>query len=90
MLSGGAFTEPGHGSDITSLDTTAVRHGDEWVINGTKTFITNGGLAGFYCTLCQTDVGEPAVLPRDQHDPGGGRPAGAAPPPTSARRWAST
>ncbi len=57
MLSGGAFTEPGHGSDITSLDTTAVRHADEWVINGTKTFITNGGLAGFYCTLCQTDVG---------------------------------
>jgi alkylation response protein AidB-like acyl-CoA dehydrogenase len=57
MLSGGAFTEPGHGSDITALDTTAVRHGDEWIINGTKTFITNGGLAGFYCTLCQTDVG---------------------------------
>jgi alkylation response protein AidB-like acyl-CoA dehydrogenase len=56
MLSAGAFTEPGHGSDITSLDTTAVRHNDEWIINGTKTFITNGGLAGFYCTLCQTDV----------------------------------
>lgn len=55
MLSGGAFTEPGHGSDITRLDTTAVRDGDEWVINGTKTFITNGGLAGFYCVLCQTD-----------------------------------
>jgi alkylation response protein AidB-like acyl-CoA dehydrogenase len=56
MLSGGAFTEPGHGSDITSLDTTAVRQGDEWVINGTKTFITNGGLAGFYSVMCQTDA----------------------------------
>jgi alkylation response protein AidB-like acyl-CoA dehydrogenase len=56
MLSGGSFTEPGHGSDITSLDTIAVRQGDEWVINGTKTFITNGGLASFYCTLCQTDA----------------------------------
>jgi alkylation response protein AidB-like acyl-CoA dehydrogenase len=55
MLSAGAFTEPDHGSDITSLDTTAVRDGDEWVINGTKTFITNGGKAGFYCTMCQTD-----------------------------------
>ena len=55
MLSSGAFTEPDHGSDITSLDTTAVRDGDEWVINGTKTFITNGGMAGFYCTMCQTD-----------------------------------
>ena len=55
MLSSGAFTEPDHGSDITSLDTTAVREGDHWVINGTKTFITNGGMAGFYCTMCQTD-----------------------------------
>ena len=55
MLSAGAFTEPDHGSDITSLDTTAVRDGDEWVINGTKTFITNGGKAGYYCTMCQTD-----------------------------------
>lgn len=55
MLSAGAFTEPDHGSDITFMDTTAVREGDDWVINGTKTFITNGGLAGFYCVLCQTD-----------------------------------
>jgi len=55
MLSAGAFTEPGHGSDITALETTAVREGDEWVINGNKTFITNGGMAGFYCTMCQTD-----------------------------------
>ncbi len=55
MLSAGAFTEPGHGSDITMMDTTAVRQGDEWVINGNKTFITNGGMAGFYTVLCQTD-----------------------------------
>jgi alkylation response protein AidB-like acyl-CoA dehydrogenase len=56
MLSAGAFTEPDHGSDITSMHTTAVRDGDEWVINGGKTFITNGGLAGFYNVLCQTDT----------------------------------
>jgi alkylation response protein AidB-like acyl-CoA dehydrogenase len=55
MLSAGAFTEPNHGSDITTMDTTAVKDGDEWVINGVKTFITNGGLAGFYSVLCQTD-----------------------------------
>jgi alkylation response protein AidB-like acyl-CoA dehydrogenase len=55
MLSGGAFTEPDHGSDITAMDTTAVKDGDEWVVNGVKTFITNGGLAGFYSVLCQTD-----------------------------------
>jgi alkylation response protein AidB-like acyl-CoA dehydrogenase len=57
MLSAGAFTEPDHGSDITFMATTAVKNGDEWVINGTKTFITNGGLAGFYTVLCQTDPG---------------------------------
>ena len=55
MMSAGAFTEPDHGSDITYLNTTAVKDGDEWVINGNKTFITNGGLAGFYSVLCQTD-----------------------------------
>ncbi len=56
VLSCGAFTEPDHGSDITRMDTTAVKEGDEWVINGTKIFITNGGpYAGFYSVLCQTD-----------------------------------
>ncbi|MDJ0783268.1 MAG: acyl-CoA dehydrogenase family protein [Desulfosarcinaceae bacterium] len=54
-LSAGAFTEPDHGSDITAMNTTAVKEGDEWVINGGKTFITNGGLAAFYNVLCQTD-----------------------------------
>ncbi len=55
-LSCGAFTEPDHGSDITAVNTTAVKEGDEWVVNGTKIFITNAGpLAGFYCVLCQTD-----------------------------------
>jgi alkylation response protein AidB-like acyl-CoA dehydrogenase len=56
MLSAGAFTEPGHGSDITFMDTTAVKDGDDWVVNGVKTFITNGGMAGFYSVLCQTDL----------------------------------
>ncbi len=55
MLSAGAFTEPDHGSDITFMNTSAVKDGNEWVINGTKTFITNGGIAGFFTVLCQTD-----------------------------------
>lgn len=56
VLSCGAFTEPDHGSDITSMNTTAVKEGDEWLINGSKIFITNAGpLAGFYSVLCQTD-----------------------------------
>jgi acyl-CoA dehydrogenase len=55
-LSCGAFTEPDHGSDITSVETIAVKEGDAWVINGSKIFITNGGpLAGFYSVLCKTD-----------------------------------
>ncbi len=54
-LSAGAFTEPMHGSDITTMATTAVRDGDGWVINGVKTFITNAGHCGFYVVLVQTD-----------------------------------
>ncbi len=55
VLSAGAFTEPDHGSDITFMNTSAVKDGNEWLINGTKTFITNGGIAGFFTVLCQTD-----------------------------------
>ncbi len=55
FISGGAYTEPDHGSDITSMATTAIKQGDSFVINGTKTFITNGMLADFFIVLCQTD-----------------------------------
>ena len=60
MISAGCFTEPNHGSDITAMETAAVKDGDAWVINGTKTFITNGCIADVYIVLCQTD---PAVQP---------------------------
>ena len=55
-----AFSEPEHGSDITRMDTTAVKSGNEWVINGSKEFITNAPVADFFCVLCQTD---PKVTP---------------------------
>jgi len=56
ILCCGAFTEPDHGSDITNVDTRAAKEGDEWLINGSKIFITNAGpLAGCYNVLCQTD-----------------------------------
>jgi alkylation response protein AidB-like acyl-CoA dehydrogenase len=55
MLSAGAFTEPDHGSDITFMNTLAEKDGNEWVINGSKIFISNGEHAGFFCVLCQTD-----------------------------------
>lgn len=60
MISAGCFTEPNHGSDITAMDTSAVKDGDSWVVNGTKTFITNGCIADVYIVLCQTD---PAAQP---------------------------
>ncbi|MBR0164944.1 MAG: acyl-CoA dehydrogenase family protein [Lachnospiraceae bacterium] len=54
---GGAFglTEPGAGSDSKAIRTTAVKDGDEWVINGTKCFITNGSIADFYGIFAWTD-----------------------------------
>jgi alkylation response protein AidB-like acyl-CoA dehydrogenase len=54
-ISSGGFTEPDHGSDITFMDTTAVRDGEEYRINGVKTFITNGTISNFALVLCQTD-----------------------------------
>lgn len=55
VITAAAFTEPDHGSDLTQLDTTAVRDGDEYVINGSKIFITNGCMCDFAVVLCQTD-----------------------------------
>lgn len=54
-ISSGAFTEPDHGSDITLLNTTAVRQGDGFIINGLKTFISNGTIGNFVIVLCQTN-----------------------------------
>lgn len=50
-----AMTEPGAGSDLRSVQTTAVREGDEWVINGSKTFITSGMLADLVIVFAVTD-----------------------------------
>ncbi|MFP4036694.1 MAG: acyl-CoA dehydrogenase family protein [Desulfobacteraceae bacterium] len=59
-ISCGGFTEPDHGSDITAMNTTAVLEGDQWVVNGTKIFITNGTIGDYVSVLCQTD---PEVSP---------------------------
>lgn len=54
LISAAAFTEPKSGTDITTVDTKAVKHGNEWMINGTKTLITNAPIADFIIVLCQT------------------------------------
>src|SRR4030042_4403552 len=53
-ISCGAFTEPDHGSDITSLNTVAVKEGNEFIVNGVKTFISNGTIGNFVIVLFQT------------------------------------
>ena len=50
-----ALTEPQSGSDASNVLTTAVKDGDEWVINGEKCFITNGGEADIVCVFAATD-----------------------------------
>jgi alkylation response protein AidB-like acyl-CoA dehydrogenase len=55
-----ALTEPGGGSDLQAMRTTAIRTGDEYVINGSKTWITNARTAGVVALLCKTD---PAARP---------------------------
>jgi acyl-CoA dehydrogenase len=50
-----AMSEPGIGSDLRSMRTSAKREGDEYLINGQKTFITNGGNAGLMVTATKTD-----------------------------------
>ncbi len=50
-----AMTEPGTGSDLQAVRTSAVRDGDEYVINGSKTFITNGQNANLIIVVCKTD-----------------------------------
>ena len=50
-----ALSEPDAGSDVAALSTTASRDGAHWVLDGTKTWISNGGIADFYVVFAKTD-----------------------------------
>ena len=54
-LAAWALTEPGSGSDAAAMRTTAVRDGDQWVLNGTKAFITHGASADTMVVMAVTD-----------------------------------
>ncbi|WP_175409478.1 acyl-CoA dehydrogenase family protein [Streptomyces sp. TRM64462] len=54
LLGGYCLSEPASGSDAASLRTKAVRDGDDWVITGTKAWITHGGIADFYTVMART------------------------------------
>lgn len=56
-----ALTEPGGGSDLQAMRTVAVRDGDDYVVNGSKTWITNARRSGLIALMCKTD---PAVQPK--------------------------
>jgi acyl-CoA dehydrogenase len=77
-----AITEPGAGSDVNAIETTAARDGDEWVLNGEKWFVTGGDQADFLVVLViaegeqtlffvdtTTDGVRLARTPRFMHDP---------------------
>ncbi|MEA2516303.1 MAG: hypothetical protein QOG16_141 [Actinomycetota bacterium] len=55
IVGGLAVTEPDAGSDVAGIKTRAIREGDDWVINGSKMFITNGGWADFIVLAAKTD-----------------------------------
>lgn len=89
MLGGGllgayCLSEPASGSDAASLGTKAVRDGDDWLITGTKAWITHGGIADFYTVLARSG-GEGARGITAYLVPGDAPGLTAAPP---RRRWA--
>jgi len=64
-----AFTEPHAGSDLSAIRSTAVREGDEYVLNGEKCYVTNGGIAAVTVVFAKVDGGMTAFVLEDG-DPG--------------------
>lgn len=58
MIAAFCLTEPGAGSDAASVKTTAVDKGDHWLVNGSKIWITNGGIADFFTVFAKTSGAE--------------------------------
>ncbi|MFP6809913.1 MAG: acyl-CoA dehydrogenase family protein [Pseudohongiellaceae bacterium] len=58
IVSAIAMTEPGTGSDLQAVATTAINDGQNYVVNGQKTFLTNGGTANLICLVAKTDPSE--------------------------------
>jgi acyl-CoA dehydrogenase len=54
-----ALSEPDAGSDVAALSCSARRQGGDYLLDGTKTWISNGGIADFYCVFARTEAGEP-------------------------------
>ena len=83
-----ALSEPEAGSDPGGMITKAVKDGDEWVVTGTKNWISNLGIADFYIVFAKTDPSAGA-LARHQRLRRRGRPARASPSASSSTSSAS-
>ena len=70
LLVGYLVTEPGAGSDVSAITTTAAPNGDGWVLNGRKVFATNGGVAGLYTVLAKTGPKEFSFFVVERDSPG--------------------
>src|SRR4051812_33887056 len=87
-----AMTEPECGSDAANIQTSAMRDGNEWVLVGEKTLISNGGIADFYVTFARTGEGEGArglsafVVPAQAVE-GAGRIDGISPHPLARLKY---
>ncbi len=57
---GSAITEPDAGSDVSAVRTTAIKDGQDYVINGSKIFITNGTVASYFMVICLTNPEDPS------------------------------
>lgn len=69
LIASYSLTESSRGSDIRSVDTKAVKHGNDWIVNGKKTFITSGSAVEFFILLAETDKGV-SIFAVDRHLPG--------------------
>jgi alkylation response protein AidB-like acyl-CoA dehydrogenase len=56
LIAAFALSEPGAGSDVSAIGTTAKREGDDFVLDGTKTWISNGGIAGYYVVFARSEA----------------------------------
>ncbi len=64
------ISEPDVGSDVAAVRTSARRDGDSWIINGEKTWITNGGYSDIFICTCRTDTGEITHILIDREESG--------------------
>lgn len=85
LLGGYALSEVQAGSDPAAMSTRAIRQGSEYVVNGTKAWITHAGAADFYTLMARTSPTRAGASPASSPP---ARPR-ASPPPRPSARWAS-